>query len=756
MCDVFSNAGRPINFLLDPVNGGNTIAHEWGHNFFGLFDEYAGQAATSPYLNDPLSTDIPAQLAIMNNQWYAKNDLRWLNFSTATNYSARTAQGRVFGASGWDTITRPPSQDPYVAGYDTRLYWPELAAVKPGAGQLPVIDLTQPGAQAKARENVQIVWTPAFVGGASTASEQGVLAVANGVVRQVVVDTSNFVSSSALTEIKSALTAMIDQVPAGDDIGMIAYDGTASEIFPLTPVNSQADRDALILKVNALSSGSNVSNPGAALQAAYDSLTAASVPSDASRVVYWITAGKATTGSNPVTLVDEFINQNIPLWIYGFSAADGEEANLRQLAEMTVGSYTAVRDSATLQKAFEQADQDTSLAQDTLLASDEYNVDKGSAVDQTIVVDATLGQVDFELTYEGAADALNLTVTEPDGTPHAVVPANDCESSGSGVDESTSCSLSYANPAAGDWKISSDAAAGDTYLMYYVSGVAFDGQSTYNISLTFPTGDVTTYPQPIRVEATIKQDFPIAGLNVVGYVYDPDGDGTEITFRDDGVAPDGIANDGTYSAYAPYASDGDHLITVQFDNAAGTGYYTDAGMMTEEHQTLPGVTENFERYAEAQTSVDGWQIDDHADFIDDDTAPLTILNLDNAVSYGTIDFAGDVDLFKITAPDTLAGPYALRINRLGLGMDPYLYIYAADGSWEFERYLDFTPDSGDVLFVPLDLQPGQVVYIEVSHYDDTATSGVYAISAGNYQATDAVAASIKAGQHSLYLPSVRR
>jgi hypothetical protein len=757
MCDVF----QTVNFLQRTQDGGYTIAHEWGHYFFGMSDEYAGSTATGQYPSNPLSTDVPTQYSVMNNQWNAISDLRWLNFSTAVTYSANTAQGRVFGASAWDTLSRPPAQDPYVAGYWTRLYWPELASVKPAAGQLPQIDQSVAGWQAKARGQLQVVWTPSFATSApvpgAPESGQQTLSVVNGVVREIVVDTSSFVAEANLTEIKAALGALIEQAQDGDVFGLTVYDGTAVQPFGLTAVKSQADRDNLIAEINKLASGTSVANPGAALQAAYTTLTDVSVPEGADRVVYWITSGRVTTGSNPVSLVENFLTANIPLWIYGIAPSDGDQNNLRQLADMTGGSYTAVKNGSGLLKAFEQADQETSREQDTLLKWDGWMMDRGTAVEETVEVDATLAQVDFSISYDGAAGDLTLTITDAESTVTAVNLANDCDTTDAGtIDEFTTCIISFPAPAAGTWTISSSEAPADTYFMYYVSGTAAAGESTYSVTLQFPDGGTTTYPQPIRVEASIKQGFPVAGLNAVGYIFDPDGNGTAIQFRDDGVAPDAVANDGVYSAYAGYSGDGDYLAAVQFDNAAGTAYYTDAGLMTTGTQTQPTITANFERYAEAQVTVQGWQEDDHADLPDDPENPATTLALDNSVTYGAIDFGGDGDVFVITAPAVLDGPYALRINRLGLGMDPYVYVYAADGSWLIEGYLDFTPDSGDSLFVPLNLAAGDVVYVEVYHYDDLADSGVYAISAGKYQATDATAAARKPGFRDLYMPVIRR
>ncbi len=61
--------------------GGYTLAHEWGHYTYGLYDEYAEEQCTTPFhlfcpLATPRGTDTPAVPSIMNNQWTAYSNLQ--------------------------------------------------------------------------------------------------------------------------------------------------------------------------------------------------------------------------------------------------------------------------------------------------------------------------------------------------------------------------------------------------------------------------------------------------------------------------------------------------------------------------------------------------------------------------------------------------------------------------------------------------------------------------------------------------------
>ena len=175
MCDIFNFGSGSYNYLQNRrawEDAGYTIAHEMGHYFYSLYDEYRNDRRTCDWTNDPgapCRDDIPVSPSVMHSQWNATGgQYSWLNFSSAANYSTRTAQYRMYWASGWETLIRRPELDPrdgVLAYYPRRLYHPELRNVAPASGQLPRIDLIT-GHQA--RSMLQIIWEqPA---GASLAS----------------------------------------------------------------------------------------------------------------------------------------------------------------------------------------------------------------------------------------------------------------------------------------------------------------------------------------------------------------------------------------------------------------------------------------------------------------------------------------------------------------------------------------------------------------------------------------------------------
>ena len=133
---------------------GYTLGHEWGHYYYGLFDEYD--------IPDDSFDDDPVQNSVMSSQWRACNaipDWNWLNFSIAANNTEKNEQHRAYEASGWETLSRSPKNDPrngYRSGRYPRHYYPELRDVAPNGGNLPSIEL--PTEQAAARTQLDVTW----------------------------------------------------------------------------------------------------------------------------------------------------------------------------------------------------------------------------------------------------------------------------------------------------------------------------------------------------------------------------------------------------------------------------------------------------------------------------------------------------------------------------------------------------------------------------------------------------------------------
>lgn len=188
MCDVFADGagtGQDYAFLSDDAHqrgGGYTLAHEWGHYYFGLYDEYVGKPDWDDTLYLPHSTDVAVPNSIMNSQWYALGgNNNWLNFSVAKNDAGQTAQYRVYGASGWDTLMRPASADPRDGqrlSLPARTFYADLLEVAPWVSQDAAIQLPA----SAALSDLQIVWQSPAAAQPEDAAAAGYAAQLNSVL----------------------------------------------------------------------------------------------------------------------------------------------------------------------------------------------------------------------------------------------------------------------------------------------------------------------------------------------------------------------------------------------------------------------------------------------------------------------------------------------------------------------------------------------------------------------------------------------
>ncbi|MDX1415909.1 MAG: choice-of-anchor X domain-containing protein [Candidatus Promineifilaceae bacterium] len=113
MADIFDGE----DFLTNPIDrarGANTLAHELGHYYYGVMDEYAVASEDNCYdgaLPQPCSSDNGVQQSIMGPR-LASPLIRAEEFSAQYNFNKKNTQFRRYGADAWATLRRHPSEDP--------------------------------------------------------------------------------------------------------------------------------------------------------------------------------------------------------------------------------------------------------------------------------------------------------------------------------------------------------------------------------------------------------------------------------------------------------------------------------------------------------------------------------------------------------------------------------------------------------------------------------------------------------------------
>jgi hypothetical protein len=635
-----------------------------------------------------------------------------------------------------------------------RIYHPELLAVKPpDLNQLPALQL--PGGQAEARSALSFVY-------ATTPVAAGVnlqAAAPSGVARQIVIDASARMGVGNLLEnVKAAARQLVDRADLGDTIGIISFSGSVSVAQPLTVIADEATRTAIKAAIDGIVPGTADLATGDALQQALTDLS--SLPPETTRAVYLIAGGRHTTGVAPFNLVGNYQAASVKLYALGYVTEPQVTVELQELAAQTGGEFTFIDGDGGDTTGTVDVLNALSSTDQAVIPLVHIDIKTGYAVADSVApltipfyVDSSLGELEVQLTHTRAITDVTVTLLNPAGSPRAVP----CARQSNTEYREVVCYLKIANAVPGTWSL--QALAGPNLqrsVHYWVGGAAKAGVPTFAAKMDAMIGEMAEYPEPIVLRAAVGKDLPIARAVVTGKIEAPDGTISSVTLRDDGVAPDDLAADGVYAAIAKYGRDGTYNITVSFDNSAGNAQFTDKGGGSHAGVTVIPVGENFERFTEFQVTVSGWEADDHNDLLE----KATVLQPDNSIVAGQIDYAGDLDAFTFTVPANYNGTLIVRISGLGLGMDPYIYTFDAERTFELESYFDYVATSDDYLSMPLRVTGGQVIYVDVSHYDEHATSGLYEISVGpelpREQSTSTSKSEPTTGTGPIYLPLIRK
>lgn len=229
MCTNWTGAAS----MSTPQGSGYTLAHEWGHYTYGLYDEYAQEqcdpvdiAAGTCWEGTPRATDTAAIPSIMNSQWYAVSGTvpvgytgsaaDFLEFSTENIHpfrddsSGTNAQKRVFGKSGWETLTSDPATDPKFSWLPERTRYTTLTA--------PVVpDWIVNDDEATALSELDIRW-------------------AGDRLMDMSIDVSGSMFGTPLANAKTGANLLIDQVQPGTAIGVSSFASGVERNFEITDI----------------------------------------------------------------------------------------------------------------------------------------------------------------------------------------------------------------------------------------------------------------------------------------------------------------------------------------------------------------------------------------------------------------------------------------------------------------------------------------------------------------------------------------
>lgn len=729
---------------ISDAGSGATLAHEWGHYAYGLYDEYQDGQCTPSLLNNcgstPTATDTPVQPSIMNCQWFAvgaggcgtttytgaATDFFELSTPNLDPYTAgatgSTAHKRVFGESGWSTMARDSASDPFwhFLFQAKRVYYSDLTApVSPFA-------IVQNTNTAAARDQLDIKW-------------------AGDPVIQLVIDRSGSMSGTPIANAKTASAILVDQLNVGTTaIGVSSFNSSAGQDFAITqiPNPDTGVKSGAKTAIAGLRSGGGT-NIGRALDAA---LTATQT-FDASRpaIVYLLSDGQGGTSGRATTIANyRAAGATIIAFAYGTRS---DEAALRAYADGTGGAFfQSPTTLAEIQSAFATAN--ALFSSSAAVSNTDKSVAAGATDARPLQIDSTMGKLVFSVTFTGAAADVVLSLTSPTGA--AVAATFSCVGTTQQICSAELDETALAGLSAGTYNLNvQNVSASAKDVLSLVSAAPKAGADIYNVSVSF---EDAAYPAPMIVRAAVSADLPLTGLTVVATLTDTAGMTSQLTLLDDGKQADNMADDGTYSASIPYKADGNYNVTVQVSNPNGQAQTSYEGISITQSKTgvrsaaTPRtISENFTRFASATAQATGVRIDDHAD---DPAASssfatfggCTMVTDDNTATAGRIDRAGDVDCFQFT-PSSTTADLVVRATGLVDGMDPAVVVYDSIGTNQLASFNVSTSgdaDNGAVFVVPAATLDASGHVFTVQHVNSSATQGGYQVSVGAVQLSDTV------------------
>lgn len=748
----FGNAGSRINFgdlfsstnFLDSSNhqsGGYTLAHEWGHYVYGLFDEYAPGTANACesqntcWKSTPLTTDTPVTPSIMNSQWNASpSNYQWLNHSTSNNIgtTTKTAEGRVYGKSGWDTLVQSTEDDPKSGDktvQPSRTRYQNLVSVAPTATDQ---------------------WVKKELSGANTCRADLEILWMQDLAMQIVIDRSGSMSGSPMDNAKQAAQNLVQVAPDGQTaLGVVDFDDVVTQTYPVTAI---PDPGATVkTAIKAAIAGLYARDYTALYDAADLALTnllayqppqAGNNNANLAKAVFLLSDGLDNSSyTDEASVIARYTANKTALYTFGYGSY-ADFSVLQNLSSSTGGLFfMSPTTLSEIQAAFFAASADVGNTQ-TVVENAQSTAPSSGTSQQPFVADSTIKSLTLVVNFSGSLGDLSFQVRDPSGREVVVFGSQNCNVSSVVACTQVLDETALSQGGTGTWSLhatNNNTGSSRDWTLSAISTAAVGG--TYNLSIASLGGNSITYPNPLLLQVILSKGGGfITGLEIVSAeITAPDGTISSIALNDQGQNGDALAEDGIYSAILTYKANGTYKVRIEVNNASKQAMLTDASFAFSapppgQNPPLPQpqpVTENFSRIASVQLTVTGVKTDDHPNAI-----PGTAINADNVNLVGQIDGAGDLDFFQINNIQ-MGQPLAIRVSNLSLGMDPELTVYRGDGTQVASGNLTNarSPAGYVVLMIPAaDVQPTMAA--SVRHRDANAAQGGYEISAGTAIVSD--------------------
>lgn len=563
---------------------GQVVAHEMGHYLYALYDEYREQGrAFNP--NRPLSpaeTDTPLD-TLMNNQ------TRFSGFSTPGDYTAEstTAQSRAYGASAWEVLARPPSQDPEARQRIGRTQFSAFSGFAPANAAA----LTSPVAGWDTAFKVVFVPDPVVV-------EQFVIA--------------RTVTEDQLTAIKNAATQVLERMTPSAQTFVGINTSPGDVLVAMAPLDTEAARKAAIDAVAAITVDPGELNLAPAADRALDSIDALYTANTIARGaavalnVFTIANSRYLTSSfERMRATHTAFNANVftgtpsqpgssakrALALEDLaksamrSKASGGTMTAAQIAHASGGHYNDAHRASALTEGATKAVASAKGSAEATLATDyvESLASGASFALKTSVLAKTDGKLSFNLYWEKDSDnaSLRYELTAPDGT--RFTPSNALAKQTFGVNGEISYSFDATSNSAHFEVAKSYAGRNGDWVSTVVSNAAVStGVEQSSVADTNLRAEIEVLqdgtPNP-SITFELASDRAVIGAAVTALFYDADGKlKLSKALVDDGTNGDLYAEDGTYSmALGGLLPPGQYDVVIKAEQGADGAVFTSAG-----------------------------------------------------------------------------------------------------------------------------------------------------------------------------------
>jgi len=408
-------------------------------------------------------------------------------------------------------------------------------------------------------------------------------AAANNVDVDLAIDRTGSMAGSKIDAAKNAAKQLVDFMQTGDMIGVVSFNTSATTDFPLTTISSsdtKTQAKAAIDAINAL----GFTSIAAGLQRGQEQLTTLG-QADHPWAIILLSDGQENTAPWVADVLPGIVSSKTVVYTIGLGSG-ADEALLMDIASQTGGTYNFAPGPEQLAAIYNTI-VGVVTGQQTLF-SETGTAQAGVIDEKTVMVDSTISEATFSISWSNSATTIALRLLKPDGTiidaSTASSNPNIVYSSGAtfayyrvktptlvpGVWEMQITGGSFSSPSVDK---AGNMVVGEPYLAQVTARAILTIETYFNKSSYF-------IGQPVGITVSLSDSHPILGANVTVSVQSPspaaalirdsewielNGDTipdpgiaaaikaasvqttTSLTLYDDGAHGDGAANDGFYA-----------------------------------------------------------------------------------------------------------------------------------------------------------------------------------------------------------------